>query len=278
MSQTIAIFGPGLLGGSLLMALRARQPGVKLHAWARREESLAAVRDLGLADVASTDPRTAAQGANLIVLCTPVGAMAGLVESFLPALQPSVVVTDVGSVKSCVHQQMAPLAAGRFRWLGSHPMAGSEQSGLAAARATLFEGSLTLLTPDAATPTDTVAFLENFWKSVGSRTMTCSPNEHDRRVAVISHLPHLLAAILVHDADPDAVAVAGPGFRDVTRIAAGPPDMWTEILFENKAAVLRAMDTLEAGCKEARRALEEGDADKMTTLLDKACQARRSLA
>jgi prephenate dehydrogenase len=278
MSRTIAIFGPGLLGGSLLMALRARQPQTRLQVWARRAESLEPIHQQGLADVAGTDPEVIAQGADLIVLCTPVGAMSALAQSFPASLNPGTIVTDVGSVKASIHRQMAPLAEGRFLWLGSHPMAGSEQSGIQAARASLFEGSLTLLTPDASTHADAIPVLEEFWKSVGSRTIQCSPGEHDRRVALISHLPHLLAAILVNSADPEARSVAGPGFRDVTRIAAGPPAMWTEILLENKEAVLQALNHLEAGSLAARRALERGDPTEITTLLDKACQSRRSLA
>lgn len=278
MSRTVAIFGPGLLGGSLLLSLRKRQPATRLRVWARRPEALGPIRDKKLADFSDTDPAAVAAGADLVVLCTPVGAMAGLVEKIIPSLSPQSIVTDVGSVKAPVHEAIAPLARNKFSWLGSHPMAGSEQSGLEAARENLFDGSLTILTPVSSTPETTVASLRSFWESVGSRTITCDPAEHDRRVAAISHLPHLLAAILVNAADADARAIAGPGFRDVTRIAAGPAGMWTEILLENKEAVLRALDALEAGSREARRALAEGNAAEITSLLHKACQARRSLS
>ncbi|MDX6767177.1 MAG: prephenate dehydrogenase/arogenate dehydrogenase family protein [Candidatus Methylacidiphilales bacterium] len=278
MNRTVAIFGPGLLGGSILMALRAREPSTRLHTWARRPEALAPVREQQLADLADTDPVRVAAGADLVVLCTPVGAMPDLVRQILPAMDHATVLTDVGSVKAPVHLRLAPMTRDRCAWLGSHPMAGSEQSGLSAARASLFDGSLTILTPDDDTPARALTALRAFWESLGSRTITCSPQEHDRRVAAISHLPHLLAALLVHAADAGAREFAGPGFRDVTRIAAGPPEMWTEILLENRTAVLEALASLEASSRQARSALEAGDAATLTDLLHKACQVRRSLS
>lgn len=274
--HSVAIFGPGLLGGSILLALRARHPTVRRIAWARRAEALDPLRG-GIADLATTDPREAARGTGLVILCTPIGAMAGLLETILPVLQPETLVTDVGSVKGPVEAALAPRAAGRCQWLGSHPMAGSDKSGMAHARADLFQDATTILTPGPGTPEPTVERLAEFWSALGCRILQISPEAHDRHVAAVSHLPHLLAAVLLNAIPPAATACAGPGFRDVTRIAGGPPAMWTEILLENRQAVLSAMDAFEAEAAATRLALARGDAAALEALLHKACQSRRSL-
>lgn len=277
MVRSVAIFGPGLLGASILLALRERHPQVRRTAWARRAEALPPLRDAGLADAVTTDAAEAARNAALLVLCTPIGSMPELCRSLLPALGPDAIVTDVGSVKGPVDAALAPLLAGKARWLGSHPMAGSDKSGSAAARADLFQNAVTILTPTPATDPGTTAALTTFWEALGARVVTASPEEHDRHVGAVSHLPHLLAAVLVNAAHPASTRLAGPGFRDVTRIAGGPAPMWTEILLQNKAAVLAAMDAFSREAAAARAALEAGDAAAVEALLDKACHSRRSL-
>jgi prephenate dehydrogenase len=274
--HSVAIYGPGLLGGSILLALRERHPTVRRIAWARRAEALVPLRD-GIADLATTDPQAAAESADLVILCTPIGSMAGIFQAILPVLRPETLVTDVGSVKGPVETALAPLAAGRCQWLGSHPMAGSDKSGLAHARADLFQDATTILTPSPSTPEATIARLTAFWSALGCRILQISPEDHDRHVAAVSHLPHLLAAVLLNAIPPEATACAGPGFRDVTRIAGGPPSMWTEILLQNRQAVLAAMDAFEAEAATTRQALARGDAATLEALLDKACQSRRSL-
>lgn len=272
---SVTVFGPGLLGGSILLALRERHPAVRRVVWARREEALVPLR--GLVDQATTEVREAARGAELLILCTPIGSMPGLVESMARAWEPDAVLTDVGSVKGPVDAAVAPLARGRVHWLGSHPMAGSDQSGFGAARADLFEGATTILTPTAETAAGALARLEAFWAALGCRTVCLSPGAHDQAVAAVSHLPHLLAAMLINAVPAGATACAGPGFRDVTRIAGGPAPMWREILLENRTAVLAALEAFQAETAAARRALEAGDGAALEALLDKACQSRRSL-
>jgi len=274
--RSVAIFGPGLLGGSILLALRERHPSIRRIAWARRPEALDPLRG-GPASLATTDAREAARGADLIILCTPIGAMPALFESILPELTPDTLVTDVGSVKTPVHTALSPKAAGRCQWLGSHPMAGSDKAGIENARPGLFQDATTILTPGPDTPDTTIERLAEFWIALGCTILQTSPETHDRHVAAVSHLPHLLAAVLINSIPPAALACAGPGFRDVTRIAGGPPAMWAEILLENRAALLTAMDAYEAEAAAIRLALARGNAAAIEALLHKACQSRRSL-
>jgi prephenate dehydrogenase len=145
--SSIAILSPGLLGGSLAMAIRQRMPEAKIHVWARREASLEKAVALGIADVASTDAARVAAGSDLIVFCMPVGGMAKVAEKIANVVKPTAIVTDVGSVKAKVHEILAPVFKGKTEFIGSHPMAGSEQAGLDAARADLFDGAVTILTP-----------------------------------------------------------------------------------------------------------------------------------
>jgi prephenate dehydrogenase len=277
MVRSVAIFGPGLIGGSLLLALRERHPEIRRIAWARRAEALPPLGGADNVNLATTDPVEAAGQADLIILCTPIGSMASLVQSFLHALSPHTLVTDVGSVKGTVEASLAPLLKGHARWLGSHPMAGSDKSGRDHARADLFVDAVTILTPTEQTDPTAIQCLSAFWASLGSRLINASPEEHDRHVAAISHLPHLLAANLINASPQESTAFAGPGFRDVTRIAAGPAAMWTEILLQNRDAVLAALDAFELETALARRALARGDAAAIESLLHKACQSRRSL-
>lgn len=264
MSSRVTILGPGLLGGSLALALKART-NAHVTVWARRAESAEEVARSGGADAATTDAATAAKGADVIVLATPIEAMPALAAQLAPALSASALVVDVGSVKASVVAVLAPIFAGRARFVGCHPMAGSEQSGFAAARADLFDGSVCILTPEAATSPETVADAAAFWQSVGCTARTLAPAEHDEFVAAISHLPHLLAAALVQsvaERDERAFDFAGPGFRDTTRIASGPPEMWTGILAQNRTAVRAALDGLIEKLRALSTLLAAPDAER----------------
>jgi len=270
MSSRVTIFGPGLLGGSLALALKART-GAHVTIWARRAEPLAQVAASGCADLATSDADAAARDADVIVFATPVGSMRSLAEQVAPVAKPHALVMDVGSVKACVVSALAPLFAGRARFVGCHPMAGSEQTGFAAARADLFEGSVCILTPEAAADPGTVADAAAFWQSVGCTTRTLAPEEHDRVVASISHMPHLLAAALVQsvaEQRPAAFDFCGPGFRDSTRIASGQPSMWTEILGQNRHAVREAVDGLIEKLRALSTLLADAPAEQRETLLN----------
>ena len=262
--KSVAILGPGLLGGSIALALR-EDPQVSVRLWARRTEALEEARALGVADLVTGSVEDAVVGADTVVLCVPVGAMEGVLRQALPKLSPHALVTDVGSVKRSVCEALAPLLADRALFVGSHPMAGSEKAGISAARADLFVNAVCILTPEPGR-TDPVAIerAEAFWTRLGCRVRSLAPQKHDEVCALISHLPHLTAAALVHTvavACPEALGFCGPGFRDSTRIASGLPAMWTEILSSNRGAVAVSLRNLIAILEPLAAHLEGGGPD-----------------
>ncbi|MEA3212130.1 MAG: cyclohexadieny/prephenate dehydrogenase [Chthoniobacter sp.] len=250
----LAIVGPGLLGGSIALAARHRY---RVALWARRAEAVTELEAAGIGDRASTDLRSVVADADLVVLCVPVGAMPALAREVAAAARGDALVTDVGSVKAPLCEQLGAILGGRF--VGSHPMAGSEQTGLAAARADLFADAVTIVTPDARTELSATAAISGFWTALGCRVLQLSPGEHDEIVALVSHLPHLLAATLVNTVaakNAQAFDFCGPGFRDTTRVAGGPPAMWAEILGTNRDAVGRAVEALIENLREIVRLLD----------------------
>jgi prephenate dehydrogenase len=273
----IAILGPGLLGGSLALAAMERKLASKVVLWGRRAEVVEEAQKLKAADVATTGLTDAVEDADVILLCTPVGVMADLVRSFLPVLKPTALVTDVGSVKVRVEEELAPLLKGKARWIGSHPMAGSDQAGLSAAQPKLFNGATCILTPTAETEPSALAEARALWEALGTRVTELDPATHDARVGKISHLPHLIAAILVESADFESLLLAGSGFRDTTRVAAGPAPMWTEILLSNREAVLDGLDSFLVRAAAAREALSTGNAARLNEFLQRANAVRSSL-
>ena len=244
--KTLAIIGPGLLGGSIALAAR-RAGGWRTALWARRAAAVAEIAALGIADAASTDLRGIVAGAELVVLCVPIGAMPALAREIADAISERTIVTDVGSVKASVVADVGAIFHGRGRFVGSHPMAGSEQTGIGAARAELFDGAACIVTPDAATDTGALAEVCAFWQTLGARVLEVAPAAHDEIVALVSHLQHLLAATLVQTVlaeNARAFEFCGPGFRDTTRVAAGPPTMWAEILRTNREAVRKSAEAM----------------------------------
>ncbi len=255
--KRIAILGPGLIGGSIALALR-RANGSHVTLWARRAEAVSEAAAAGCADAATSDLAAAVNGADLVVLCVPVGAMAAIAAKIAPELPPLCIVTDVGSVKGPVIADLHPIFEGRARFVGSHPMAGSEHTGLAAARVNLFDGTTCIVTPEPTTDAEALADVAAFWQRLGCRVVELPVAEHDECVALVSHLPHLAAAALVNTVaarNEHAFRVVGPGFRDTTRVASGPPAMWREILRENAGAVVPAIDALIAKLTEFRQTL-----------------------
>ncbi len=249
-----------------------------MSAWARRSESVAALRaEPGLVDLATDDASEAVAKADCVVLAMPVEHMAAVVAR-VGRFAPGTLVTDVGSVKGSVVRGIGPLVRERGGcFLGSHPMAGSEKKGLRHAEADLFEGAPVILTPDGAETedADALARLACFWEALGSRVSVLDPDRHDALVAGISHLPHLVAAALARTVlrrEPRSAELSGGGFRDTTRVAGGPEEMWSGILGDNAAAV---SDWLGAFLEELQRwkdALDALDRDRLRDLL---CEARR---
>jgi prephenate dehydrogenase len=273
----LAILGPGLLGGSI--ALTARLHGnYRVAMWARRAEAVVAIDQRGIADRASTDVQSVVADADLVVLCTPIGAMPDLARQIAEAIPAAAIVTDVGSVKAPVCAELAEIFRSRGRFVGSHPMAGSEQTGLDAARDDLFRNAVSIVTPTPDSDVEAVTMVKDFWISLGARVLELAPEEHDEIVALVSHLPHLLAATLINlivSENPRALDFCGPGFRDTTRVASGPPEMWAEILGTNHTAVRRAAEAMIEKLREFITLLDRNR--PMTDLLTEAKTQRDRL-
>jgi prephenate dehydrogenase len=274
----ITILGGGLLGGSLALALAGNHQQARL--WARRTETVQAARDLGISG-ATGDLADAVNQADLLVLAVPVGSMPALVSQAIDAgLPQGCLITDVGSVKAAPHREISPLLAGSgIEFIGSHPMAGSEQNGLEAASADLFQNAACLLTNDGNVAPARAQALERFWQGVGCRTSWMGAATHDELVARISHLPHIVAAAaaLVCLKNPADGRFGGGGLRDTTRVAGGNPEMWAEILMENRAALLDPLRETIADLSEILSHLEAGDRQTVHHWLAAAKQLRDPL-
>jgi prephenate dehydrogenase len=238
----LAVVGLGLLGGSVVRAARARRTAGEIVGISRNPETLAAAHRAGVLDRATSRLEDGLAGADLVMLCAPVGALPGLVRAAWPLLADGAVLTDVGSVKHGVvgAAETCPPRPG-VAFVGGHPMAGSERSGYEASSPDLFAGRLTLVTETASTSPEALRRVTRFWEALGSQVRVLTVDVHDRGVALISHLPHLAAYALVATADGEALGLAARGFADTTRIAASAESLWTDIVRENRSAVLEAL-------------------------------------
>ena len=273
----ISILAPGLIGGSVALAAARAFPDASLFIWSRKQESLTPIQKALPKSKTGTDLATTA-GSDLILLGAPASALAELVRSLLPHLSGQTLVTDVASVKAPVEKELSPLLQGRARWIGSHPMAGSEDSGFSAARADLFQGATVILSPAKSTLAETTRDAGEFWKKLGGKIVQLDAAEHDRQVARVSHLPHAMAATLVRAAGEKGLPLAGPGYRDTTRVAAGPSALWAEILLGNRDEILASLKDFRAGLQNLEAALEKRDAGALTNFLDEAARIRRNLS
>lgn len=282
MIDNLSIIGLGLMGGSLALGAKARGLARSIAAWSRREETLREALRAGAIDRAAKDLEGAVAGADLVVVCVPVLALAPLAMRVHELASPGAVITDVGSTKESVVSAMEALGQRGAAFVGGHPIAGTENSGFAAARADLFNAAPFILTVTARTRTDAAGTVEKLWTGLGCRVYRMSPAEHDRLFALISHLPHLAAYALVGAVfsgadEPASVSqYAGGGFRDFTRIAASDPVMWRDICLDNRRHILHALDLLEGELGYIREAVSAGDGDTLQKIFEKARGKKRS--
>lgn len=276
----LTILGPGLLGGSIGLAVKERKLADKVVVWGRRLESARAAVERGAADVAATTPTEAVGGSDLVIFCTPVGAMPQLAKEIRSKLSRHTIVTDVGSTKYDIVKHLSNIFAGKAIYIGSHPMAGSEEEGLKAARPELFEGAVCFLTPSPRIKAAALKKLADFWQGLGCRLRTTTAAEHDEIVALISHLPHLTAAALVNlvgHHKKQHFDFIGNGFRDMTRISSGPAEMWSEIILSNREEVWGSVDRLIEELEAIRRYLVNASEIDLRTYLRRAKHLRDEL-
>jgi prephenate dehydrogenase len=264
--RKITIIGVGLLGGSIGLAAKKRRVAGEIAGFVRSMKSIADCEKLGATDFATTDLLAAVSNSDLIILCTPLAQMAAITKQFLSALKRGAIVTDVGSVKAGFVRELESLVQkSGAHFVGGHPMAGAEKTGVAAARASLFEDAVCVLTPTKKSKTKAVHELEQFWKSLGARVLKMDAAQHDLLVSRSSHLPHVVAATLanlvLNRANPKMQSqLCANGFRDTTRIASGSPEMWRDIALANRKNLSRSVDAFVEELKKFQSALKSSDA------------------
>jgi prephenate dehydrogenase len=278
--RKVTIAGVGLLGASLGLALKQRGLATKIDGLVRRTASIRECESLRVVDHATRDPVRAAQDAELIVICTPIARMRDVVQAMAPGFKPGVIVTDVGSVKDTVVRDLEPLvtaAGGHF--VGSHPLAGTENTGPSAAQTNLFEDALCVLTPTPRTSPIALRRIEELWRNVGAHCLRLRPEIHDDLVSRSSHLPHIVAASLANyvlsPAHPkEQYLLCATGFRDTTRVASSGTEMWRDILLANRENLLRVLGVFIEDLQEFRHTLEQADARAIEEFLNQARSRR----
>ena len=280
----IALIGIGLIGGSIALEARKRGLARSIVAATRRPETAALANRLKLVDHCGTDLAAACVDADLVIVCTPVGACGPAAKAIASSLKPGCIVSDVGSVKQTVIADMLPHIPEGVHFVPAHPVAGTENSGPEAALLDLFEGRWTILTPLPGNDPEAVDRLEAFWKALGSQVDRVDPAHHDRILAITSHLPHLIAYTIVGTADDlgghlnaEVLKYAAGGFRDFTRIAASDPTMWRDIFVNNKEAVLEVLQRFQEDLFYLQRAIRWGEGDKLFELFTRTREIRRAL-
>jgi prephenate dehydrogenase len=272
--DTVAIVGVGLIGGSIGLALRKRELAENIVGVGRRRESLRKALAAGVVTSTTQDIATGVREAQVIVVCTPVDSIAEHVRQSAAACPAGALLTDAGSTKARIVRQLNGALPRSVSFVGSHPIAGSEKNGCENAQADLFEGRVAVVTPTRKTNEEDLQRTADFWSALGASVLVMSPAAHDRALAAISHLPHLLAAALAR-ATPEAdLPLAAGGWRDSTRIAAGDAELWTQILSDNSENVLKALARFEKSLSAMRSAIERHDTRRLNNLLGEAKQVR----
>ena len=280
----LALIGVGLIGSSIARAARMQNAVGSIVATARSPETRRRVAELGIADQVVETNAEAVEGADLVIVCIPVGACGPVAAEIGKHLAPGAVVSDVGSVKGSVVRDMSPHLPKHVHFVPAHPVAGTEYSGPDAGFAELFVNRWCILTPPAGTDAAATEKLAQFWRLIGANVETMSPEHHDLVLAVTSHLPHLIAYTIVGTADElqnvtrsEVLKFSAGGFRDFTRIAASDPTMWRDVFLNNKEAVLEILQRLTEDVTALQRAIRWGDGDTLFNLFTRTRAIRRSI-
>jgi prephenate dehydrogenase len=275
----VAIVGVGLIGGSIGLALRARNLATRVVGTGSRPETLKTALDLGAISEVVADVKRAASSADLVVVCVPVAHVVAEVCALAPHCGPNTLITDVGSTKSEIVRRVHAAASENswnlsVRYIGSHPLAGNEKKGPRYASADLFVGRTVIMTPTPVDSRGDCDRLTDFWTSLGAKVVEMPADEHDRALAVTSHFPHLAAAAIAALTPERYVTLTAGGWQDLTRIAAGDPALWQQILLANRTNVLTVLDEFIALLTDWRAALETNDSAKLEKLLAEAKRIR----
>lgn len=282
--ERTTIIGIGLIGSSLARALRENHLTSRIVVADQNAEHRAKALELGLADDAFANAADAVRDADLVILSVPIGASGHIAEIIAPALKAGCIVTDVGSAKQAVLRDVAPHIPNSVAFVPGHPIAGTEHSGPEAGFATLFTGRWTILTPEEKTDPEAVKKIRLMWERIGAKVELMKAAQHDRVLAITSHLPHLIAYTIVGtaadletDTQSEVIKYSAGGFRDFTRIAASDPVMWRDIFLNNREAVLEIAQRLTEDLTALQKAIRRGDGETLLTMFTRMRDIRRSL-
>jgi cyclohexadieny/prephenate dehydrogenase len=282
--QTVTVIGAGLIGSSVVRAVRQKKVCRHINLVDASPETLGQAKELDLADAYFISPEDAVSDADLIILAIPVGAMAAVGAKIGPVLKQGAIISDVGSVKASVATALAPHMPNGVHLIPGHPVAGTEQSGPAAGFASLFDGRWCILTPLEASDQSAIDILTSFWRALGSTVEIMTPEHHDLVLAITSHVPHLIAYNIVGTADDletvtrsEVIKFSAGGFRDFTRIAASDPTMWRDVFLNNKEAVLEMLGRFSEDLTALQRAIRWGDGDALFDLFTRTRNIRRRI-
>jgi cyclohexadieny/prephenate dehydrogenase len=283
--RRLALLGIGLIGSSVARVARERGGlAGEVVASARTQRTLDRVMELGIADRVEIDPARAVAGADCVMLCAPVGAFRDLAEAIAPHLAPGAILTDVGSTKQSVIRDVGPFVPPHVHFVPAHPVAGTEYSGPESGFASLFDNRWALLTPPPGTDPDAVERVAELWRRCGSMVEVMEPAHHDRVLAIVSHLPHLIAFTICGTADDladetrqEVLRFAASGFRDFTRIAASDPTMWRDIFLNNREALLEMLARFVEDAQAMARAVRWGDGRYIEDKVERGRKIRRGL-
>lgn len=282
--RKLALIGIGLIGSSIALAARRQGLVEVISITTRKQETLDEARDLKLGDIYTLDADEAVRGADLVIICTPVGAYEGVMASIAGALEPGAILSDVGSVKKHVVGIMAPLVPAGVSLIPGHPIAGTEHSGPSAGFPELFTGRWCVLTPGPEVDPAKTEKLAGFWRAMGSQVETMEAGHHDMVLAITSHIPHLVAYNIVGTvADLEAatqsevIKFSASGFRDFTRIAASDPVMWRDVFLTNRDAVLEMLGRFSEDLSVLQRAVRTGDGPALESMFTRTRAIRRSI-
>ncbi len=280
----IALLGIGLIGSSLARVIRREGLARHIAISTRSASTLARAEELGLGDSYSTDAKAAVKDADLVIVSVPVGSSGAVAADIATALKPGAILTDVGSTKASVIAQMAPHVPEGVHFIPGHPLAGTEKSGPDAGFAELFENRWCIFTPLPDTDPVALEKLSEFWRRCGSNIDTMDPEHHDMTLAIVSHLPHIIAYNIVGTADDleavtksEVIKYSASGFRDFTRLAASDPTMWRDVCLHNKDAILEMLARFSEDLASLQRAIRWGDGDKLFEMFTRTRAIRRSI-
>ena len=278
------LIGAGLIGSSIAHACRRANLVRHIAAYIPRPETRERAKKAGFADSLHADIGPAVEGADLVILCTPIGTYGTLAAQVAPHLKKGAILTDVGSVKAVVIRDVGPHVPEGVHFIPGHPIAGTEQSGPEAGFAELFDGRWCILTPVPGTDAAALEKLKDFWRRCGSEVETMEPKHHDLVLAIVSHVPHLIAYNIVGTAadldtvtQSEVIKFSASGFRDFTRIAASDPTMWRDIFLNNREAVLEMLGRFNEDLAALQRAVRWGDGDALFNLFTRTRAIRRSI-